>query len=42
VQQWLASAFGYTLGFELLLLNAVLTMAGLAALTTGKKVAKQQ
>ncbi|MDD7342129.1 MAG: sodium:solute symporter [Bacteroidales bacterium] len=42
VQQWLASAFGYTLGFELLLLNAVLTMAGLAALTTGKKVAEQQ
>ena len=42
VQQWLASTFGYTLGFELLLLNAVLTMAGLAALTTGKKVAEQQ
>ena len=41
VQQWLASAFGYTLGFELLLLNAVLTMAGLAALTTGKKAANQ-
>lgn len=39
VQQWLASAYNYTLGFELLLLNAVLTMAGLALLSTGKKQA---
>ena len=39
IQQWLASAFNYTLGFELLLLNAVLTMIGLALLSTGKKVA---
>ena len=32
VQRWLQSAFGYTLGFELLLLNAALTMLGLALL----------
>ena len=32
IQQWLASSFGYTLGFELLLLNALLTMIGLALL----------
>ncbi len=32
VQRWLESSFGYTLGFELLLLNAALTMAGLAVL----------
>ncbi len=37
VQQWLKNSFGYTLGFELLLLNAVLTMVGLALLSTGKK-----
>lgn len=30
IQQWLAHSFGYTLGFELLLLNAALTMLGLA------------
>lgn len=30
VQQWLMRSFGYTLGFELLLLNAVITMIGLA------------
>ena len=32
IQRWLASSFGYTLGFELLLLNAALTMIGLAML----------
>ncbi len=32
VQRWLENAFGYTLGFELLLLNAALTMLGLALL----------
>ena len=32
VQRWLQNAFGYTLGFELLLLNAALTMLGLALL----------
>ena len=32
VQRWLESSFGYTLGFELLLLNAALTMAGLCLL----------
>lgn len=34
VQQWLKSQWDYTLGFELLLLNAVLTMLGLALLIT--------
>ena len=29
LQRWLLNAFGYTLGFELLLLNAALTMLGL-------------
>jgi Na+/proline symporter len=29
IQQWLLRSFNYTLGFELLLLNAVLTMLGL-------------
>ena len=32
VQMWLEHSFGYTLGFELLLLNAALTMAGLLLL----------
>lgn len=32
IQSWLASAYGYTLGFELLLLNATLTMLGLLLL----------
>ena len=36
--QWgLYTQFEYTLGFELLLLNAVLTMIGLALLIKGKK-----
>ena len=34
IQQWLLKAYGYTLGFELLLLNAALTMLGLALLRT--------
>ncbi len=32
IQWWLKSSFDYTIGFELLLLNAVLTMLGLALL----------
>lgn len=32
VQMWLEHSFGYTLGFELLLLNAALTMVGLLLL----------
>lgn len=32
IKNWLMSAFGYTLGFELLLLNAALTIMGLVAL----------
>lgn len=32
IQLWLAQSFGYTLGFELLLLNAALTMLGLLLL----------
>ena len=36
VQRWLDSRFGYTLGFELLLLNAALTMLGLLALKAKK------
>jgi hypothetical protein len=32
VQLWLKNQYDYTLGFELLLLNAALTMAGLAML----------
>ena len=37
IQWWLDKQFEYTLGFELLLLNAVLTMIGLALLIKGKK-----
>ena len=37
IQQWLQNAFGYTLGFELLLLNAALTMLGLALLIKKEK-----
>jgi len=36
IQQWLRSQYNYTLGFELLLLNAVLTMLGLACLIKRK------
>ncbi|MBO4870410.1 MAG: sodium:solute symporter [Muribaculaceae bacterium] len=32
IQRWLESSYGYTLGFELLLLNAALTMLGLLVL----------
>ena len=32
IQMWLKNQFDYTLGFELLLLNAALTMIGLALL----------
>ncbi len=32
VQQWLLARWDYTLGFELLLLNAALTMLGLLTL----------
>ena len=32
IQQWLDKQYQYTLGFELLLLNAALTMIGLALL----------
>lgn len=32
IQRWLANSFDYTLGFELLLLNALLTMIGLGLL----------
>ncbi len=32
VQMWLERSYGYTLGFELLLLNAALTMVGLLLL----------
>ena len=40
VQRWLETRFGYTLGFELLLLNAALTMIGLLLLV--KKEKKEQ
>ena len=32
IQLWLAKSYNYTLGFELLLLNAALTMLGLLLL----------
>lgn len=35
-QMWLKDQFGYTMSFELLLLNAALTMLGLALLRKGK------
>ena len=37
IQWWLKQQFDYTLGFELLLLNAVLTMLGLLCLRTSKQ-----
>ena len=37
IQWWLDKQFQYTLGFELLLLNAVLTMIGLALLIKPKE-----
>ena len=36
VQDWLQSAFGYTMSFELLLLNAAVTMIGLLIFSKGK------
>ena len=36
IQMWLKNQFDYTLGFELLLLNAALTMIGLALLIKRK------
>ena len=39
VKDWLLKAFGYTMSFELLLLNAALTALGLALLIKKEKVA---
>ena len=36
IQMWLKNQYDYTLGFELLLLNAALTMIGLALLIKKK------
>ena len=36
VQDWLQSAFGYTMSFELMLLNAAVTMIGLLIFSKGK------
>ena len=37
VQDWLKTSFNYTMSFELLLLNAAVTFAGLLMLSNGKK-----
>jgi len=41
IQQWLKQAYDYTLGFELLLLNAALTMLGLALLIRKRNAAEK-
>ena len=37
IQWWLKNSYDYTLGFELLLLNAALTMIGLALLIRNRR-----
>ena len=40
VQDWLQKAYGYTMSFELLLLNAAVTMLGLLIFSKGKSLNK--